>query len=663
MSQKQSGIDKAVDAVVDMTASISQKNLESAVNDLERYANIKNWTAEDYKNEAKKQAKDAAKGYAKKKILKTLLGKKVLICAVLLALLLLGIFIMWLLYDNSSPPSVYSRERGSESRESEREPVSGGGGGDSAERDYSNEAQWIYFAGTEMATTANLMRVRADGSGLTTLYEGSVIGIAVTDDWVYFMRGETKEPGLYKIRHDGSDLTQLRDVHCGAGKIIVAGDWVYYALLRNVTYAIHNVYRTKTDGSETELFGAAFLNSFTVHDGFIFYAGNDRVTRVCLETKKEEKLVTFDDILPGHDCSSPDGWCTPETSERPGHCYPATKIKFRDVRIHDGRIYLLVSDDGIYSMNPNGTDFKTVVKFPEEHWTTSHEIRVADGWVYYDSRGFRRVRTDGSGDMELFRFAQEYLVVAGSWLYYGTGSYGFLRKIRSDRSIPLPIGFSTGGELEDALQAAWKRGDIVGLHDGGSSFFDVCWCCDPVPGGGEDPPGERPPQPEGGNEPPVITTTPPPGERPPQSDEDDDPPPVIITTPPGRRPQPPEDNDNPPVTTTPPFGPPIFIVIHEGIVIELCKEVYEPGETMTVTVKNLPPEMAAASAFIAIYEAEAEHWGYQEYRYPSAGESEHTFTAPWIALEYEIRLYRQDYVYTDETFVMGVPFRVEEAEG
>ena len=95
-----------------------------------------------------------------------------------------------------------------------------------------------------------------------------------------------------------------------------------------------------------------------------------------------------------------------------------------------------------------------------------------------------------------------------------------------------------------------------------------------------------------------------------------------------------------------------------GEYLSIEKSVFSKGETITVTTTGITDEMEAADAFVAIYNAGAEHHEYRQYLYPQAGDDALDFTAPSADGKYELRLYRQDYVYTDDTFVESIPFAV-----
>jgi len=94
--------------------------------------------------------------------------------------------------------------------------------------------------------------------------------------------------------------------------------------------------------------------------------------------------------------------------------------------------------------------------------------------------------------------------------------------------------------------------------------------------------------------------------------------------------------------------------------INLDRTLYVPGEVITVTVSGITAEMISAAAFVAIYDYGTPHWNYQQYMYPRSESATLEFEAPYWVGQYEMRLYSMDYVYTDETFVMSIPFNVVE---
>ena len=132
--------------------------------------------------------------------------------------------------------------------------------------------------------------------------------------------------------------------------------------------------------------------------------------------------------------------------------------------------------------------------------------------------------------------------------------------------------------------------------------------------------------------------------------------PSDIDAPPIINPQEPESPDNAPAPAPAPTPrPPLVLNV---LAIELDKEEYAPGETIIVTVRNLPSHMYNVEAFVAIYNEGAAHNEYREYQYPDIGDSTLYFTAPDNTGNFEMRLYNQDYEYSDNTFELSVPFSV-----
>lgn len=99
-------------------------------------------------------------------------------------------------------------------------------------------------------------------------------------------------------------------------------------------------------------------------------------------------------------------------------------------------------------------------------------------------------------------------------------------------------------------------------------------------------------------------------------------------------------------------------VFAAGETISLNKTVYAPGERIVVEVSGITSQMVEDEAFVSIYKAGASHSEWGEYFYVKEGASQDELMAPDTNGSYEMRLYRKDHVFTDETFVMKVLFTV-----
>lgn len=99
-------------------------------------------------------------------------------------------------------------------------------------------------------------------------------------------------------------------------------------------------------------------------------------------------------------------------------------------------------------------------------------------------------------------------------------------------------------------------------------------------------------------------------------------------------------------------------VFASGATISLNKTVYAAGERIVVNVSGITQQMVDDEAFVSIYKAGATHNEWGEYFYVEVGESQGELRAPDEKGSYEMRLYRKDHEYTDDTFVMKVAFQV-----
>lgn len=103
---------------------------------------------------------------------------------------------------------------------------------------------------------------------------------------------------------------------------------------------------------------------------------------------------------------------------------------------------------------------------------------------------------------------------------------------------------------------------------------------------------------------------------------------------------------------------PVMALADDSSFISLDKSIYTPNEEMTVTVSGITQQMVEDEAYVSIYKAGSSHDAYMSWSYLEEGSSQLTFEAPAEPGSYEMRLYNKDHEYTDETFVMSVPFTV-----
>ncbi len=96
--------------------------------------------------------------------------------------------------------------------------------------------------------------------------------------------------------------------------------------------------------------------------------------------------------------------------------------------------------------------------------------------------------------------------------------------------------------------------------------------------------------------------------------------------------------------------------------ISLIKTTYAPNEEIVVYVDGITEQMVEDEAYVSIYKKGAAHNQYMNWDRPEAGSSELVLDAPSEGGSYEVRLYRKDHEYTDDTFVVSVSFVVSIAK-
>ena len=99
-------------------------------------------------------------------------------------------------------------------------------------------------------------------------------------------------------------------------------------------------------------------------------------------------------------------------------------------------------------------------------------------------------------------------------------------------------------------------------------------------------------------------------------------------------------------------------VFAESIAISLSDTLFAPNEEIIVEVSGITEQMVKDEAYVSIYKEGAAHDDYMSWHRPTAGTSKLKFVAPSEPGYYEMRLYRIDHEYTDESFVTSISFQV-----
>lgn len=256
---------------------------------------------------------------------------------------------------------------------------------------------WVYYNGGTLAdngTTLNnvsFYKVRADGSEKTKLGNDVISGIIVIDNWIYYLGDDTGT--ICKMRTDGSDNILVHDVDGDVELFTVADGWIYY-----FSKALFDpgIYKIRTDGSEETRLSSDDFNLFDsvaadVADGWIYYCSNDddHLYRIRMDGSDRTKLS--DDTA--EYLTVADGWIYyyGGALDADGESIDSGYYKMRTdgsgktkilnyaeyFTIAGGFIYYS-SYDGIYRIRTDGSE---ETKLSNDHY--AEYFTVEDGWIYY----------------------------------------------------------------------------------------------------------------------------------------------------------------------------------------------------------------------------------------------------------------------------------------
>ena len=167
-------------------------------------------------------------------------------------------------------------------------------------------------------------------------------------EWFYF-RGS--DGGLYKMRLDGSERTQLSDERCSS--IGVLDGYIYYSTVGSSGY-VENICRMRTDGSEQTTLYNGMFEEFMIVDGRMYFKNS------------LDSLKLYSIALDGTDLR-----CEGSTT---GLYY---------LTIWDGKMYWANDEDGrcLYRANLDGSEATKLTRNGVD------SITVCDGWIFYNDLG------------------------------------------------------------------------------------------------------------------------------------------------------------------------------------------------------------------------------------------------------------------------------------
>ncbi len=101
---------------------------------------------------------------------------------------------------------------------------------------------WLYLGCTDKDWKQAIYRMKTDGSGMELIRSGSSIG-DLQGDWIYQIAASNQS--IYRLKLDGSARQRLGTDIVAGGRMIVAGNWIYYSNESDRW----NLYKIKLDGT------------------------------------------------------------------------------------------------------------------------------------------------------------------------------------------------------------------------------------------------------------------------------------------------------------------------------------------------------------------------------------------------------------------------------
>jgi hypothetical protein len=214
--------------------------------------------------------------------------------------------------------------------------------------------------------------------------------IAQQGNWLFYLGAQGG--GLCKIRTDGTGREKLNDD--SALYINVVGDWVYY--VEDSDSWSGAICRVRTDGSDQSVLNGDVCQDLYVAGDWMYY------------TDQSKDFATYRARLDGS-----------------GEMLVSSETMF-GMNVVDDWIYYYTGGDGAnyaYKVRANGTGQMSTLTQDD----VTGNLVVADGWVYYLTTYdyyLCRVKTDGTGRMQLNSTPTGFFTVSGNSVFYGNSDDG-----------------------------------------------------------------------------------------------------------------------------------------------------------------------------------------------------------------------------------------------
>jgi hypothetical protein len=254
----------------------------------------------------------------------------------------------------------------------------------------AQEGDWVYYNLPYFGDY--FMKMRADGTGLTSMFVEKASGINISNGWFYYFLPDN---GIYKIKTDGTGKTLV--TIASTDRISVVGDWIYY----NDASDGYRTYKIKTDGTGKVRLNTDQALDISVTNGWIYYRnGSDNYAYYKMKldgsskTKITSDFTSYANVVGDKIYYNDGNNLVVINTDGTGRKVLSSSSWGRINVTGDWIVYY--ESGGIYKMR---TDGSSKVKLADESWVTS--INVCGDWVYYGSYAYHRVKLDGSSNQIL----------------------------------------------------------------------------------------------------------------------------------------------------------------------------------------------------------------------------------------------------------------------
>jgi hypothetical protein len=250
----------------------------------------------------------------------------------------------------------------------------------------------------------HLMKMKADGTGVTDLSEDTAVYINLSGDWIYYLG--TNEFFIYKIKTDGSSKTKLGTTHVSyMGGMVVQDDMIYFVNADDDD----KLYSMKTDGTEPKKLSDTKILKHTVDGEWIYY------TTYLVDEDTYDSSYTIGKI-------KTDGTGETELVKDGGF----------NLVLHEGWLYYSSSEHEhrLYRIKTNGKENTKLSNY------MISSVNIAGDKLVYSTQDDHRLKVsglDGSDVKNLIEEKAGVVLVVGDWIYFSNTSLsGRLYKVKFD---------------------------------------------------------------------------------------------------------------------------------------------------------------------------------------------------------------------------------------